>query len=289
MNEDLNNTNKLPNELLSDLSKKLKERSLTFSLSKKEPFQKVSYSSVQLNQTLSKYFSSEEEKQKFLKNPEKREALFKLNQLLEHKLQSLNNLEDLYHIIQEINNLINIIYPNIECKSGCSRCCKFSGSPQIYKVEWEKLKNYIEKNFSEKEIKRIKRKFIDSINILKDLIENEDNSNIENLSNIELFFISECPFLYKNMCSVYEARPLICRTFGLSMMENPNNKPDYEMVMACLEERNRWQEEYKDHPEKKIFLPNRLNLSTPLFKFSTDDEKVVRPIQYWLTEYFDEY
>ncbi|MFN4150818.1 MAG: YkgJ family cysteine cluster protein, partial [Candidatus Sericytochromatia bacterium] len=238
---------------------------------------------------LDDYFSSEIEKDIFFKDPDKRAAFLKLYDLNRYKLPNAKNLTELYDVIQEINNQIYIIYPNIECKSGCSRCCKFSGSPEIYKAEWEKLKDYFEANFSEKQMKRVKRKFMESIKPYKDELENDDENNLEEISNIEMFFMSECPFLYKNMCSVYEARPLICRIFGLSMVENAGKKDMYRAVLACLEEKNRWTEEYKETPDKQILLPSRLALTNPLLKFLSTEEKVVNSIQYWLTEYFNEY
>jgi Fe-S-cluster containining protein len=289
MEEDLTKKNK---EHISNLTKKLKERSISLNISRTEKLglveEKIS-KTIKGSNELDEYFSSEMERELFFKNQDKRTAFLRLYDLTKYKLPNTKNLTDLYNVIQEINNQIYIIYPNIECKTGCSRCCKFSGSPEIYKGEWDRLKNYIENNFSEKQMERVKRKFLESIQIFKDELENEDISESEELSNIEIFFMSECPFLYKNMCSVYEARPLICRSFGMSVLENSDKKNIYNAVLSCLEERNRWKEEYKDTPNKQIFLPTRLALTNPLLKFLSEEDKIVNSIQYWLTEYFNEY
>lgn len=289
MEEDLTKKNK---ELISNLTKKLKERSISLNISRTEKLgiveEKVS-KTIKGSNELDEYFSSEIEKEVFFKNQDKRTAFLKLYDLTKYKLPNAQNLTELYNVIQEINNQIYIIYPNIECQTGCSRCCKFSGSPEIYKGEWDRLKTYIDINFSDKQKKRVKRKFLESIQIFKDALENENNNDFEELSNIEIFFMSECPFLYKNMCSVYEARPLICRIFGLSVVENPGKKNVYNAILSCLEERNRWKEEYKETPDKQIFLPTRLALTNPLLKFLSTEDKIVNSIQYWLTEYFDEY
>ena len=46
-------------------------------------------------------------------------------------------------------------------------------------------------------------------------IKGQINQNIENLLNSNKHKFYECPFLTDNSCSVYPARPLICRAFGL--------------------------------------------------------------------------
>lgn len=286
MQEDLSKKNK---EHISDLTKRLKERTLSLKMSRTENFGLVEEKTNKDSSELDDFFSSPIEKDIFFKNPDKRAAFLKLYDLNRYKLPNAKNLTELYEVIQEINNQIYIIYPSIECRTGCSRCCKFSGSPEIYKAEWEKLKEHIEKNFSEKQMKRVKRKFMESIRIFKDELENDNDNDLEEISNIEMFFMSECPFLYKNMCSVYEARPLICRIFGLSMVENAGKTNVYRAVLACLEEKNRWTEEYKDTPDKQILLPTRLSLTNPLLRFLSTEEKEVNSIQYWLTEYFNEY
>lgn len=172
-------------------------------------------------------------------------------------------INDFYLNIQQKTDKANEIYPDIECKTGCNRCCKFYGSPEVFDFEWENIKNYIESNFSEKEIKRIEKKLLNGfINSEEYFLSNSD----DNL-NPETFF--ECPFIYKNQCSIYSQRPFICRAFGNSKL---NDK-----ILTCSEELNRW--ENKDFS----LLPDKEDLE----KHSITVNAQYKTIIYWLSKYFN--
>lgn len=93
-----------------------------------------------------------------------------------------------------LNNIIKEQAPFIKCKKGCAYCCQEGEYP-----------------LSELEYIYLMLKYTKLDGEQKGIIE----QNIDNLikQNRQKFY--PCPFLINNTCSVYEARPLICRTFGL--------------------------------------------------------------------------
>ena len=93
-----------------------------------------------------------------------------------------------------LNNIIKEQTPFIKCKEGCAYCCQ-EGEYPLSELEYIYLMLCYTKLPNEQ----------------KGIIE----QNIEYLlkQNRQKFY--SCPFLINNSCSVYEARPLICRVFGL--------------------------------------------------------------------------
>ena len=95
------------------------------------------------------------------------------------------------------------------CKEGCSLCCE-SGNYPITNLEAEFLK--------------------EGYTLLPEELKKEISLKITKLKeNPQEMY--ECPFLINKRCSVYEHRPLICRTFGLIQKQN-----DGKTVMAFCRE-----------------------------------------------------
>ncbi len=217
----------------------------------------------------------------------KQKILDNLDEIYYKKLPQANTLKEFYHFVQEIMSNVSLLYKDIECKSGCSRCCKFYGSPHVFDSEWENIKDYVEQNMNEKQKKRVQQKLKESVDSLKQAIEDNVSENTDDNSfGVSSFLLSECPFLYKNMCSIYEARPLMCRVFGNSLVTEPKRQ-EYKNVLACMEEVQRWKNEYKDKPDEKINLPYKDYLIPFLVKIGKTEN--YSTIQYLLSEYFNEY
>lgn len=177
------------------------------------------------------------------------------------KLQNSQNLQDFYNKLDEINNKLSEEYPQIQCKTACNRCCKFYGSPEIFDFEWDNIKTYIEENFTEIDFKRIKKKLNDGFDYYQ--------SNISKNSP-ESFF--ECPFIYKNQCSIYEKRPFICRIFGYAKVSHK--------LLTCNEEIQQFKNNIPNFPEKSDLEVSLL--SNP----NINKEQKVRTIVYHLKKYF---
>lgn len=89
---------------------------------------------------------------------------------------------------------------SMECKKGCSKCCKTDIS--IFEIESQRISDW----FLSLEIDEQKR--------LKDMWQTPHQEGY-------------CTFLYSDQCTIYEARPLICRTQGLPLYVASENVLDY--------------------------------------------------------------
>lgn len=224
-------------------------------------------------------------------NPDKKAAFLELNNILLNGLSSSSTITEFYEQAQKIIHQVNIIYENIQCKTGCNRCCKFYASPGIHKMEWDYIREHIEKNFSEKDMRRIKRKLRDLNDNLRKHLEGNINHLNESHYNFAafVFYVGECPFVHNNMCSIYEVRPLICRTFGYSLITKPEKKT-IENVLTCVEEKDRWIKENEQLSQNNVYLPFLDYINQSFAKIGKNDQELIyNTIQYWLTEYFNEY
>lgn len=90
--------------------------------------------------------------------------------------------------------------PQMKCKAGCSSCCE---SISVFEVEFDAIQEQITAH---------------SINLAKPLFLQR--------------FTKRCRFLVNNLCSIYEFRPIICRTQGLPILYRSINSDHYELS-AC--------------------------------------------------------
>ena len=92
-------------------------------------------------------------------------------------------------------------YPDkMECKKGCSKCCQTDIS--VFEIEAERIRAWFQSQDTENQDK------------LKEFWARPTTS-------------LDCAFLYENQCSIYEVRPLICRTQGLPLFLSTENILDY--------------------------------------------------------------
>lgn len=114
----------------------------------------------------------------------------------------------LNHITNKINEFFENQKEYIFCKKGCSKCCEKGEYP-----------------FSEIEYKFLMLGFKKLPNDIQDKI-NEEIQKIkeEKLSFKGERFMHKCPFLINGVCSVYNHRGIICRSFGLLYTSDKNGK-----------------------------------------------------------------
>ena len=107
----------------------------------------------------------------------------------------------LEHLMGSLNNYFNAQAPYIKCTKGCAKSCSNGDYP-----------------FSEIELKYLKQGFNKLDEITKSIILKNIKKIKEDKAkhiNPKIPFTYPCPFLINNVCSVYEQRGIICRTFGL--------------------------------------------------------------------------
>ena len=116
----------------------------------------------------------------------------------------------------------------IKCAKGCSICCK-NGYYPASELEYKYVRKGIETLYSQEQIKSLQDKVWEIYKNRKNFL--KTNSDIHD-------FVYECPFLDNESCSIYEYRPITCRTYGLITKDSI-------------------------HPEKKNFYPycRRLGLN----------------------------
>ena len=87
----------------------------------------------------------------------------------------------------------------IFCKKGCARCCKNAEFP-----------------YSEIELKYLLYGFLQLDKETQNKIEENIKRIVEEKSKFKgSTFLYDCPFLIDDVCSVYDYRGIVCRTFGL--------------------------------------------------------------------------
>jgi uncharacterized protein len=99
---------------------------------------------------------------------------------------------------EQCSRLWNIHSQNMQCKSGCSSCCQ---AFRILPIEFY---------------------------YILDQIKNQKIDVNQNASD------KECVFLIDNKCSIYEHRPIICRTHGYPMSRLNEEVEAYEISFCPL-------------------------------------------------------
>lgn len=89
---------------------------------------------------------------------------------------------------------------SMKCAEGCSKCCFTDIS--IFEVEATRIKNWF------------------------DSLSDDQKMSLKTLWRTPVPE-GACCFLYKDRCSIYEARPIICRTQGAPLFIQSENVLDY--------------------------------------------------------------
>jgi Fe-S-cluster containining protein len=120
---------------------------------------------------------------------------------------------DITGLIQkEFNRNINKYGEKIKCRKGCSQCCS-----QIFKI------TFVDSNIIKQFLKSLP---VEKKNYLKEKAKIYLSELSSPLSTGEEYFYRPklpCPALDQNgECSIYEARPVICRRFGPPVYDYKN-------------------------------------------------------------------
>lgn len=109
-------------------------------------------------------------------------------------------LKQLHQKILEHQLRVEGNYPQgMQCKNGCSQCCYVSLS--VFNVEAQLIKDWFTAlKESEKEV--LREKWLTPAQVKENFFGEPKES---------------CPFLVNESCSIYEVRPIICRTQGLPL------------------------------------------------------------------------
>lgn len=125
----------------------------------------------------------------------------------------------------------------IKCKKGCAYCCR-EGEYPLSELEYINMMLYY--------------------NELPDDLKTRVDDNIINLLKKAREKMYECPFLVDGICSVYPARGIICRTFGLISFDEKEKK----RIPFCVNLNLNYSEVYDT--ETQTLLGNAKDGSEPL-------------------------
>jgi len=126
-----------------------------------------------------------------------------------------NYLTYLEFITNKLNKFFNRQKDYIFCKPGCALCCKDAEFPYSA-IEMEYLLEGFE-TLSEDTKNKI-------ANNIKEILKQKKTHK-------EGRFVYDCPFLINDVCSVYDYRGIVCRSFGL--MSLPDSKHSKVQVPFC--------------------------------------------------------
>jgi len=172
----------------------------------------------------------------------------------------LKNYVDYLQIInQKLKRFFNKQQEYICCTKGCAKCCK-NGEYPFSEIEYRLLTLGFSKLPTEKKEQ-----------IIKNVVEIKKQKALHE----EGTFTYPCPFLLDDLCSVYDYRGIICRTFGL-ITKFEDNTPK---IPFCVHENLNYSKVY-DAETKKISTelyqksgykeePEAYNID---YKFLTDDD-----------------
>lgn len=124
--------------------------------------------------------------------------------------------DDLYYLIDFLVYLVDQAYPFIPCPSGCSMCCVDSGLPRTSALEWEHIHRYLSEVMPRATLQRVieRNESMHRPQLAHFLAEQARIEDPDSDLPLPAFGCKECPFLLDGRCSVYAARPAICRGFG---------------------------------------------------------------------------
>lgn len=161
-------------------------------------------------------------------------------------MQNLKNYEIfLENITSDFNKLFYNQKEFIYCKEGCSYCCERGDFP-ISQIEYDYMSLGFEKLDET------------SKNIIKQNIKNLKNSNKESYV---------CPYLINHRCSIYNNRPIVCRTFGL-LTEDAKGNPSFPFCASMGLNYSKFYDEKTKHLSINLSEYNGINNLPKIFCLS---------------------
>lgn len=144
---------------------------------------------------------------------------------------------DLFHLIDRLGEAVVRTYPQSQCYDGCGRCCNYpTAFFDLFPEEWALVHEHIETQWTpERRQAMVERFWADHgprMWTIK-IFEWFQSINVPIFPTRKVLPLA-CPLLENNRCSVWEARPLPCRTYGqFTAKVSPWSQPH---IYACAEQ-----------------------------------------------------
>ena len=161
-------------------------------------------------------------------------AVKNLNSFMETRISSTSTrltqseaLRKLKRLYEKFGNALKPISGVVSCKAGCSQCCHLLVLTS--QLEAEMMKDYISAYYSPMKLAEFKEKIREHKDLLSSLTVFSNGRFSEESTQAYLSSKLPCAFLNENdCCSIYEARPFICRKYLVfdnpEICANPFNK-----------------------------------------------------------------
>lgn len=200
---------------------------------------------------------------------------------LSQKVPVASDLNEIYEISEQISKNVKVIYPDIYCRAGCNACCKNYGTPKVFNIEWENIKNILDNSDDE-----FRNKVKQGVNEIKEnyieLMKKNSPPDVLNIINNVT-----CPFLHNEVCSIYSKRPIVCRTFGGFLSRPFLDKISAEAIYTCIMEKERWDKKIFDENLTSLMLPHMKNFMDRIKIFNGERNEAKGLLSY-LDSYFQE-
>lgn len=202
-----------------------------------------------------------------------------------------NNQKDIYHLLEELVEIVKSSLPVVPCKDKCSGCCTNFGLPRTTLIEWIPIHKYIANEMPEE----LRKQVIDQLveyhsNQIPELLQEQDrvkHSHTEIGRTVEKkprpdFKCSGCPLLVNNSCSIYPVRPAICRSYGFFSIRMAGKTQLFTCNMAAEQIMEKLREKGQEH----WALPVWDRFSDRIYELNGDKSISVLPL--WMFAHLDE-
>lgn len=181
-------------------------------------------------------------------------------------INSVNSLNQMYNLLEELTLAVKSLYTDIACKSGCDTCCTGGNLAAVSFLEWSNIHKFINNNLNNDKIKIIIKNNNEIIqNYYEDLVLLHNNltpeTTIEKEKNRISYIVNKilpkfekykCPFLFEKQCLVYNDRPAKCRAHGFFAIMLGK---DEIYLHTCDEEKKRWEIRFNNQQKRNVRLP----------------------------------
>jgi Fe-S-cluster containining protein len=141
---------------------------------------------------------------------------------------------DLFTVTDRLADAVKEAYPESLCGAGCSACCHYPvGLFDIDRAEWDVIRRYLQTAWTREQRRDFHARFLERFGPyrLKLWLLNVMMTFPLPVTSRPEGLPLACPFLVNNRCSVYPARPIVCRTFGLFSVRRSGRQESH--LYAC--------------------------------------------------------
>ncbi|MBC7545651.1 MAG: YkgJ family cysteine cluster protein [Candidatus Sericytochromatia bacterium] len=135
--------------------------------------------------------------------------------------------QDLTVLVDEAIATVEAALPPFRCRSGCFQCCE-EGVPLVSALEWRRLHAFLATQSEDFVLAIVAptmiryRRQVDGLTYAAMKLRG-DPPAIEGVESIDM---DACPMLIDGKCGVYEARPLLCRSYGfMTVQDEADSRP----------------------------------------------------------------